>query len=124
FTSVRPPILPKPGPMSVTISVPASVPSLFQSSVPWTPSSAVKNSMPLKFVKYPGYELLGSEYWYPEESYFTVDPGLMSFTNLVPPPSLANSSIPKFPSAPKNSVPLKLVSPCGENQGGVIGTVP
>ena len=33
--------------MSLTRTVPAAVPSLFHSSRPWVPSSAVKNRMPL-----------------------------------------------------------------------------
>ena len=34
-----------PGLMSLTITVPDSVPSLFHSSLPWVPSSALKNSV-------------------------------------------------------------------------------
>ena len=39
-----------PGQMSLTSTVPASVPSLFQSSSPFVPSSAMKYSMPFTFV--------------------------------------------------------------------------
>ena len=40
--------------------MPAAVPSLFHSSRPWTPSSAVKNSVPLTFVRCCGEELLAA----------------------------------------------------------------
>ena len=40
-----------PGSMSLTRTVPAAVPSLFHSSSPCVPSSAVKNSVPLTFVR-------------------------------------------------------------------------
>ena len=40
-----------PGLMSLTRTVPAAVPSLFHSSLPCVPSSAVKNSVPLTFVR-------------------------------------------------------------------------
>ena len=46
-----------PEKMSFTITVPAAVPSLFQSSVPLVPSLALKNSVPPKFVSEEG-ELL------------------------------------------------------------------
>ena len=36
-----------PGKMSLIMTVPAAVPSLIQSSVPWTRSSAEKKSVPL-----------------------------------------------------------------------------
>ena len=45
-----------PGLMSLTRTVPAAVPSLFHSSLPWSPSSAVKNSVPFTFVRLSGYE--------------------------------------------------------------------
>ena len=50
---------PAPGLMSLTMTVPASVPSLFHSSRPWVPSLAVKNSVPLTFVRALGNELAG-----------------------------------------------------------------
>ena len=37
--------------MSLTSTVPAAVPSLFHSSTPCVPSLAVKNSVPLTFVR-------------------------------------------------------------------------
>ena len=37
---------PLSGLMSLTRTVPAVVPSVFHSSLPWTPSSAAKNSVP------------------------------------------------------------------------------
>ena len=37
--------------MSLTRTVPAAVPSLFHSSAPFVPSLAVKNSVPLTFVR-------------------------------------------------------------------------
>ena len=43
--------------MSLTRTVPAVVPSDFQSSVPWVPSLAAKNSVPPTFVRFPGFEL-------------------------------------------------------------------
>ena len=42
---------PMPGLMSLTRTVPAAVPSLFHSSRPFVPSSAVKNSVPLTSVR-------------------------------------------------------------------------
>ena len=47
--------------MSLTRTVPAAVPSLFHSSCPFVPSSAVKNSVPLTFVRLPG-RAVGIEY--------------------------------------------------------------
>ena len=38
--------------MSLTKTVPAAVPLLFQSSLPCTPSLASKNSVPLTFVRW------------------------------------------------------------------------
>ena len=38
--------------ISLTSTVPAAVPSLFHSSVPWVPSLALKNNVPLTFVRY------------------------------------------------------------------------
>ena len=51
-------------------------------SEPWTPSSAVKNSVPLTFVRFPGYEL--------------TKPGRMSAASIVPVavPLLLHSSVP------------------------------
>ena len=42
--------------MSLTRTVPAAVPSLFHSSSPFVPSSAVKNSVPFTFVRLLGLE--------------------------------------------------------------------
>ena len=68
--------------MSLTRTVPAAVPSLFHSSSPVEPSSAVKNSVPFTFVR-----LLGSE---------PAPLGMMSLTRTVPAavPSLFHSSTP------------------------------
>ena len=46
-----------PGLTSFTMTVPASVPSLFQSSIPLTPSDALKKSVPWTFVRLAGAEL-------------------------------------------------------------------
>ena len=81
-----------------TNTVPAAVPSLFQSSRPLVPSLAAKNSVPLTLVRELGEELLL--------------PLTISFTNTVPSavPSLFQSSRPFVPSsAVKNSVPLTFV---------------
>ena len=61
---------PGPGLMSLTITVPAAVPSDFQSSSLCVPSFALKYSSPLTLVRPEGFEL-------PE-------PGLMSLTITVP----------------------------------------
>ena len=68
--------------MSVTRMVPASVPSLFQSSWPFVPSLAEKYRVPPTAVRLPGEELAA--------------PGLMSLTMTVPAtvPSLFHSSWP------------------------------
>ena len=42
--------LPEPGLMSLTRTVPAGVPSVFHSSTPLVPSSAVKNTVPFASV--------------------------------------------------------------------------
>src|SRR5262249_1143546 len=87
---------------SLTRVVPASVPSLFHSSHPCVPSSALKNSVPLTFVRWRGPEL--------------PLPVLMSLTSTVPAsvPSLFHSSCPCLPSsAARNSVPLTLVREMG-----------
>jgi len=55
-----------PGLISFTKTVPSSVPSLFHSSSPWTPSSAAKNASPTTEAISRGDELAG--------------PGLMSLT--------------------------------------------
>src|SRR5687768_3184448 len=47
--------------MSFTLDVPSAVPSLFQSSVPWLPSRAVKNRTSPKSVKYEGLEPLAGD---------------------------------------------------------------
>ena len=59
-------LLPVPGLMSFTIRVPASLPSVFQSSMPFTPSVALKYTISPTQVNKPGLEL-------PD--------GLMSFNN-------------------------------------------
>ena len=68
--------------MSLTRTVPAAVPSLFHSSVPLAPSSAVKKSVPSDVRQVRGLEL--------------PVPGLMSLTRTVPAavPSLFHSSSP------------------------------
>src|SRR5262249_40965047 len=74
------------------------VPSLFHSSTPFVPSSAVKNRVPFTFVRFVGYE--------------PVAPGRMSLIRTVPAgvPSLLQSSQPVVPSlAAKNSVPFTSV---------------
>ena len=48
-----------PGQISLTITVPAAVPSLFQSSSPCVPSMAVKNSVPLTLVRSTGLRARG-----------------------------------------------------------------
>src|SRR5262249_4249747 len=75
-----------PGLRSLTSTVPAAVPSLFHSSRPCVPSSAVKNSLPLTSVSHQGYEV--------------ALPGLRSLTSTVPAarPSLFHSSRPLTPS--------------------------
>ena len=80
----------------MTSTVPAAVPSLFHSSLPWAPSLAVKNSVAADVRQEPRVELLAV-------------PGLMSLTRTVPAavPSLFHSSSPWSPSsAVKNSVPF------------------
>lgn len=87
-------IPPPPGTVSLIITVPASVPSLFQGSIPWRPSSAKKNSVPPTLVSRVGAE----EY----------KPGWMSLTRWVPAcvPSVIHSSHPKpMRSAVKNALP-------------------
>ena len=56
--------------MSLTRTVPAAVPLLRQSSLPWVGSVAVKNSVPFTLVRFAGEEL--------------AMPGLMSLTRTVP----------------------------------------
>src|SRR5215211_4130124 len=77
--------------MSLTIIVPASVPSLFHSSRPWVPSSAAKKAVPPRSVRDPPTKALA-------------ETGLMSFTITVPAsvPSLFHSSVS---STIKKSVP-------------------
>jgi hypothetical protein len=90
--------------MSLTIAVPAAVPSEDHSSVPLTPSSAAKYSLPLKTVKVAG-EL-------------PVDPDRMSATIDVPTavPSEVQSSEPLTPPlvARKYRLPLKTAKWDGE----------
>ena len=89
-----------PGSMFSTISVPAGVPSLFHSSLPF-PSSAAKKSVPATSTSPDGDEPSG--------------PTLMSATISVPVPSLFHSSRPLTPSsAAKYSVPLITVSCSGD----------
>ena len=69
--------------MSLTSVVPSGVPSLFQSSAPWVPSSALKNKLfPTALI--------------PARSKAPPSPGLMSLTRVVPPgvPSVFQSSTP------------------------------
>ena len=83
-----------PPDVDLTITVPASVPSLFHSSFPFVPSLAWKNSVPSTFVSLSKPE---------------APIRLMSFTMAVPPavPSLFHSSLPLMPSsAVKNRVPF------------------
>ena len=97
-----------PGLMSLTRTVPASVPSLFHSSLPLTPSSAEKNSVPPTAVR--------SSMSEPEP------PGSMSLTRTVPAavPSLFHSSSPCSPSlARKNSVPPTAVRRNGLEPNGI-----
>ena len=93
---------PVPGMMSFTKAVPAGVPSLFQSSRPFTSSSATKNSVPFTSISSMSVEaaLLA----------------LVSLTSTVPPtvPSLFQSSGPFTGSRTlKKSVPFTLVRSSG-----------
>ena len=74
--------------MSLTITVPDSVPSLLHSSVPWVPSSASKNMVSPTTV---------NEFELPP---LPPEPGTMSLTITVPDsvPSLFHSSVPWVPS--------------------------
>jgi hypothetical protein len=87
--------------MSVTILVPAAVPSLTHSSRPWTPSSALKKTRLPTRVSSNGSDPRA--------------PGAMSSIRTVPAavPSLFHSSLPEAPSsAVKNSsVPTAAVAP-------------
>jgi hypothetical protein len=78
-----------PGRMSLTITVPTSVPSLFQTSPPALPLAATRKSVPPTLMS-----PLGLEDWSPE---------WISFTRTVPTnvPSLFHSSLPfaKSPAA-------------------------
>ena len=90
---------PEPGLISATINVPPDVPSDCQSSDPVAAVNAVKNSLPLKTVRYEGLLLEAPE--------------AMSFTIDVPPdvPSEHHSSMPLKPSvAEKYNLPLKEVN--------------
>src|SRR6266487_3694105 len=86
--------------MFFTRTVPAVVPSVFQSSIPLTPSSAAKKSVAPTAVRYFGEELYGE----------------ISLTFTVPAevPSLFHSST--SPPSTKNSVPFTLVSLSGHPQ--------
>src|SRR4051812_30038367 len=79
---------------SLTRAVPAAVPSLAHSSVPWSRSSAAKNSRPPAAVRWRGYDPAG--------------PGPTSLTITVPAavPSDFHSSVPVADDlAEKNRVP-------------------
>src|SRR5206468_2755014 len=96
--------------MSVTSTVPAAVPSLFQSSGPFV-LKARKKSVPFTFVSPSG----------PEPPL----PGLMSLTSTVPAavPSLFQSSVPFAGSKPrKKSVPFTFVSPNGRESAPPVGS--
>src|SRR6266545_1866513 len=87
-----------PDQMSLTMVVPLAVPSLFQSSVPFVPSLAVKRRVPFMFVRDWGEAL--------------AEPGQISFTRDVPlaVPSLFQSSVPITPSlAAQKRVPFTFV---------------
>ena len=86
-------------------SRPQAVPSLCQSSKPWTPSSAARYSCPFRTL---------AQEWYSDHP--SAGPGLMSPTSLVPAvvPSLLQSSWPWTPSsAVKKSVPAISATGCG-----------
>ena len=92
--------------MSLTSTVLAAVPSLFQSSRPFVGSKAAKKSVPFTSARLLGRELLL--------------PGLMSFTGTVPPvvPSLFQSSSPiDGAKTTKKSVPFTSVRSLGEEGG-------
>ena len=92
-----------PGAMSLTSDVPASDPSLRQSSSPAAAVNAVKKRPAAVWTSAEGFEPSG--------------PGLTSFTSRVPPgvPSDAQSSNPWTPSsAAKKRVPFASVSRPGE----------
>src|SRR4029078_8930751 len=96
--------------MSLTRTVPPVVPSDFQSSAPFVPSSAVKKTVPPTLVRRNGAELSG--------------PGRMSFTRLVPAlvPSLFQSSVPATPSLAANSaLPFRTTSREGEESSVPVG---
>src|SRR5947208_14951189 len=92
--------------MSLTSTVLAAVPSLFQSSRPFVGSKAAKKSVPFTSARLLGRELLL--------------PGLMSFTGTVPAvvPSLFQSSAPFVGTErTKIGVPFTAVSGVGEEGG-------
>src|SRR5690242_8314927 len=78
--------------MSLTITVPAVVPSDFHSSLPWVPSSAAKNSFPTTSVKPDGSA----------RSLTTLPFGLMSLTRTVPTPVPLDFQI-SFPCTPSSA---------------------
>ena len=85
--------------MSLTITVPDSVPSLLQSSMPWVPSSARNSRWSLVAVIMAQSPLSND----PDAGKPLELPGLMSLTITVPDsvPSLLHSSLPLVPSSPE-----------------------
>src|SRR5258707_14692172 len=98
--------------MSISCTVLPSVPSLFHSSRPLTPSSAEKYNALLNTVKPAGEELKGARIPPTDPT-----PGAMSFTCTAPPtvPSLFHSSRPLTPSpAEKYNALLNTAKSLGE----------
>ena len=95
--------------MSRTITVPASVPSLFHNSRPLTGSDAAKNSVPPTLVSPCGAD--------------STIPGQMSLTSTVPAgvPSLFQSDgSPSAPGAPKKTVlPTTAIGYCDPTDSGL-----
>ena len=94
------PELAEPGLMSNSSCVPAVVPSVTQSSLPCTPSSALNRSRPLRGVKLDGCE--------PTPAMPGGSLGLMSFTITVPPlvPSVFHNSRACTASLAEKNTPL------------------
>src|SRR5439155_1092125 len=97
---------PAPGSMSLTSTVPCSVPSLFHSSYPVSGRKAVKKRVPLTLVRLEGQE--------------EAAPGLVSLTSTVPAsvPSLLQSEKSRSRSWTKNNVPFTAVNPLKRKGGG------